>query len=168
MMRPSDAPSSFFSSSASPFSKAFASASETVTLPSKSLGRSSLVSVAFVQMPCKSGWPSAVRGAVQFLDLGLCPVAVRATKTKIPADTSQRCVILLFLFLHLSGAAQDIGHGVVAFMARVLVNRSRSCNERIFKRPVLRESGGIIHCGFVEYGVRPHTSEPLDYMQILR
>jgi hypothetical protein len=34
--------------------------------PAKETGRSKGVMVALVQIPCKSGWPSAVRGAVHF------------------------------------------------------------------------------------------------------
>src|SRR5438093_12731470 len=33
--------------------------------PASSLGRSNGVMVAFVQIPCRSGWPSDVRGAFQ-------------------------------------------------------------------------------------------------------
>ncbi len=38
--------------------------------PASSLGRSKGVMVAFVHTPCKSGWPSGVRGAVQVLAAG--------------------------------------------------------------------------------------------------
>ena len=66
---PSDVPSTLASSCALFFSSASASPSLSVAFPASAAGRSSGVMVAFVQTPCRSGWPSGVRGIVQFVAL---------------------------------------------------------------------------------------------------
>src|SRR5262252_3553718 len=54
------------------FSNAAASSGVKNSFPANSAGRSSGVNVAFVQYPCRSGWPSGVRVGVQVdFDAGL-------------------------------------------------------------------------------------------------
>src|SRR2546422_5546294 len=66
------------------------SSSVRTCFPSSSFGRSSGVAVALVQVPCRSGWPHGVRGALQELDVAFCALAVAASgpATPIPAAST--------------------------------------------------------------------------------
>src|ERR1700692_1488438 len=98
-------------------------------LPARSAGRSSGVMVALVQTPCKSGWPSAVRGGVQvFLGASPCPAHIDAARTV----TRTHCSfigLLAFLGCSMSRSflrartAENPRDRIISLVAGVLVNR---------------------------------------------
>src|SRR5579871_1954951 len=138
MMGPSDLPSSSFRSCACAFSYTAASASVRVGLSANCLGRSMGVTVALVQIPEKSGWPSAARGIAAALDFEDCAprgATSRAASAVVKARNRQvmwYAPLLFFFCFHLACAVHDVGHGVVAFMARVFIHRTRRGAERKF------------------------------------
>src|SRR5208283_4199231 len=74
---------------------------------------------------------------------------------------------VLMCSVGLPSPAKDIRHGVVPFVARVLKNRTRSCDKRIFHRPILGERGGVVNRDPVQNSVGVHPPKPFDNMQVL-
>src|SRR5580658_8870149 len=75
----------------------------------------------------------------------------------------------LFLFLRLvglAGAAENVAHRVVAFMARVFVDRTLGRYKGILNRPILGKRAGIVDGHLVENGVLIDARKPLDHVQI--
>src|SRR5260370_19874290 len=66
----------------------------------------------------------------------------------------------------LSFASKHVPQSVVAFVAGVFVNGSRSALERQFALPRPRECGGVVHLEPVQNGVRVEKAESLHYVQI--
>src|ERR1700693_2844101 len=62
--------------------------------------------------------------------------------------------------------AHNVAHGVIPFVARVFIDRTRSGAERIFQRPDLRKRGGIINGGTVKDRFGVDALEGLDYVQV--
>src|SRR3954471_5388296 len=81
------------------FSQSRASCSVKNSLPFSSAGRSMGVPVALFQMPCRSGWPSGVRGGVQafFARKGAGLVAVCANTAPRVASSEIKNLNLIAL-----------------------------------------------------------------------
>src|SRR5271170_1236785 len=85
--------------------------------------------------------------------------------TRIPVEGK---LLLGSLSLFFAGAAQNIHHRVVAFVAGVLKYRTWSRAEWILDGPALRKCGGVVDSGAIEQRIRADASEPLDDVQVLR
>src|ERR1019366_2853075 len=162
------------------FSYAAASDGVKPAFAARSAGRSSGVIVALVQTPCKSGWPSAVRGGAQvFLPASPCPAACWAVPTHIAAAITETRTDRIFMgslpsmgcslgcsFLR-TRSPENPGDGIIPFMARVLVNRPGRLRHRNRCRPRLRKSRRILHREIVGENVGVGAREALDQAHVL-
>src|ERR1700693_6312382 len=74
----------------------------------------------------------------------------------------------MLLGFHFAGAAEDVLHRIVSFVAGVFVDWTGCCHERILKRELFGERGWIVDGGAIQNGVRVYASEALDDVQVLR
>src|SRR5271170_1634278 len=69
--------------------------------------------------------------------------------------------------IRLPGPAKNVRHGVVPFVTGVFKNRTCGRDKRVFHRPILRESGGVVDSDPVQDRVGVHPPKPFDDMQVL-
>src|SRR5580700_882390 len=98
--------------------------------------------VALLQMPCRSGCPSAVRGSF----CALTAIAMHAVRT------SAR--IMRLLLLRRARARQDIRQRVISFVTRVFIHPVRRLVQGDPRRPRLGERRWIVDGEFVLNHIR--------------
>src|ERR1700722_7251504 len=99
--------------------------------------------VALLQMPCKSGCPSAVRGSFCARMFG----PLRAMRTH--AAKAVFLSIILFLFFGGASARQNIRHRIISLMTGIFIDTLRSLVERDAGRPGFGESRWIVDRKFI-------------------
>src|SRR5579883_219194 len=82
-------------------------------------------------------------------------------------ECSPRRLLLFRRFLDLARAAQNIGFGVIAFVAGVLIDRAWHRIERQLDGPWLGPGGWIFHGGFIQESFIVDAPEPLRDFQVL-
>src|SRR5438552_1540706 len=112
-------------------------------------------------MPCRSGWPSAVRGSA-----GVCAPTGATERKRIPAATILRMSTLpLACCFGRSRASQNVDQGVVSFVAGVLVDRPAGFRQPQQAGPRSAERLGIVDGEVVADRVGRRACETLDDTQ---